>query len=156
MEQSDLLRMAIATLERLEVPYAIVGSFASSAWGESRFTQDIAIVIRVDQRSIEQLCDAFSGDEFYVSRIAAQEAVKLNGQFNILNPESGNKIDFMIAGRSKRASSQLLHDQVQCKQKPRRMTVAIVPIINSPIVAGSGICNGITATSSTSTPEIIS
>ena len=29
MEQSDLLKMAIATLERLQVPYAIVGSLAA-------------------------------------------------------------------------------------------------------------------------------
>ncbi|MEX2169871.1 MAG: hypothetical protein WD851_11220 [Pirellulales bacterium] len=107
MEQSDLLRLAIATLERLKIVYAVVGSMASSAWGESRFTQDIDIVIQVDQRSVGLLCDAFAGDEFYVSRTAAIESVQQSGQFNVLNPESGNKIDFMIAGGSKWESAQL-------------------------------------------------
>src|SRR5690606_24706532 len=103
--------MAIATLERLQVPYAIVGSFGSSAWGESRFTQDIDIVIRVDQLSVSLLCDAFGGDEFYVSRAAALEAVRSEGQFNVLNPESGNKIDFIICGRSKWADAQIARRQ---------------------------------------------
>ncbi len=44
MEQIDLLRHAVEALERMSVPYVVVGSFASIACGESRFTQDIDIV----------------------------------------------------------------------------------------------------------------
>ena len=35
--------------------------------------------------------------EFYVSRAAAREAVARQGQFNVIHPASGNKIDFMLA-----------------------------------------------------------
>jgi hypothetical protein len=45
MEQIDILRHTVDVLERLAVPYLIVGSFASIAYGESRFTQDIDVVI---------------------------------------------------------------------------------------------------------------
>jgi hypothetical protein len=37
MEQIDILRHAVESLERMNVPYLVVGSFASIAYGESRF-----------------------------------------------------------------------------------------------------------------------
>lgn len=107
MEQSDLLRLAIETLEELEIPYALVGSFASGVWGESRFTQDIDIVIQVDPQTVESLCAAFSPDEFYVSRAAALDAVRTGQQFNVIHPASGNKIDFMIASNSPWGRAQI-------------------------------------------------
>ncbi|HEY3394775.1 MAG TPA: sugar phosphate isomerase/epimerase family protein [Lacipirellulaceae bacterium] len=36
MEQTDLLKRAVEIIDELSIPYAIVGSFASGAWGESR------------------------------------------------------------------------------------------------------------------------
>lgn len=107
MEQTDLLRLAIETLERLEIPYALVGSFASGAWGESRFTQDIDIVVDLQPDQVVLLCEAFSPPKFYVSGAAAQEAVQQRGQFNVIHPASGNKIDFLIAGTTPWAVAQL-------------------------------------------------
>lgn len=37
MEQLDILRHAVEALERMKVPYIVVGSIASIAYGESRF-----------------------------------------------------------------------------------------------------------------------
>lgn len=107
MDQIDLLRLTAETLDRLSIRYAVVGSYASSAWGEPRMTQDIDIVIEVDVFDAERLCDAFSADEFYVSKTAAHDAVERQSQFNLLLPASGNKIDFMIAGDSDWARRQL-------------------------------------------------
>jgi hypothetical protein len=42
-----------------------------------------------------------------VSEFAAHEAVAGHGQFNIIHPASGNKIDFMIAGVNDWAASQI-------------------------------------------------
>lgn len=107
MEQSDLLRLAAGTLERLGIPYAIVGSFASSIWGESRLTQDIDVVVDLSSQRAAQLCSEFPAAEFYVSQAAAQEAVACSGQFNVIHPASGNKIDFMVAGQTDWAIAQL-------------------------------------------------
>ena len=41
MEQNELLRLTLHVLEGLEVPYALVGSYGSSIFGEPRFTRDI-------------------------------------------------------------------------------------------------------------------
>lgn len=98
MEQSDLLKYAATQLQRLEIKYAVVGSFASSVWGESRLTQDIDIVVDLKPADIPGICAAFPDPEFYVSPSAAQEAVADSSQFNVINPSSGNKIDFMVSG----------------------------------------------------------
>jgi predicted nucleotidyltransferase len=45
MEQADVVRFTLDVLDRLGIEYAIVGSFASIAYGEPRFTRDIDILI---------------------------------------------------------------------------------------------------------------
>jgi hypothetical protein len=40
MEQIGILRHAVEALDHMDVPYSVMGSFASIAYGESRFTQD--------------------------------------------------------------------------------------------------------------------
>ena len=107
MDQLDLLRLAADTLDRLDVRYAVVGSFASGAWGEPRLTQDIDVVVEIDVFDAESICNAFGSAEFYVSKTAAHEAVSARGQFNLLHPASGNKIDFMIADDSPWSRAQL-------------------------------------------------
>lgn len=97
MEPSDLLRLVAGTLERLGIQYLVTGSMASIAYGEPRFTNDIDIVVRLTIDQARALCDALSPEGFYLSIEAAQEAVRLHGQFNAIHPESGLKIDFMVA-----------------------------------------------------------
>ncbi len=97
MEQSDLLRQLVSVLEELDLTYVLVGSIASGAYGEPRLTQDIDVVVKLPAEQVAELCEAFSGREYYISREAAQEAVRLGKQFNVIHPASGNKIDFLIA-----------------------------------------------------------
>jgi hypothetical protein len=97
MDQADLLRHALAVLESQQLTYMLVGSYASSIYGEPRFTHDIDIVVNLTADAVNRLCSAFPSPEFYVSPIAAREAVSTRGQFNVIHPASGNKIDFMIA-----------------------------------------------------------
>jgi hypothetical protein len=107
VDQIELLKFTIQALERLKIPYAVVGSFASGIWGESRFTQDIDILVALKLDDVPLLCAAFPSDDFYVSQAAANEAVARHGQFNVIHPTSGNKIDFMIAGDSPWVQAQL-------------------------------------------------
>lgn len=98
MDQIDLLRYLVKTLDRLGISYMVVGSLASGAYGEPRMTQDIDVVIDADEQQIIGLCQAFSSDEFYVNQEAALAARRRGGQFNIIHSTSGNKIDLLIAG----------------------------------------------------------
>jgi predicted nucleotidyltransferase len=95
--QGELLKTVVAVLESQSITYMIVGSFASTVYGEPRFTLDIDIVVDLQSGQLEALCDAFPAGEFYLSRPAADEAVRKRRQFNVIHPGSGNKIDFMVA-----------------------------------------------------------
>src|SRR5688572_5139941 len=105
-------------MEDLNIPY-MVGSFASGVYGEPRFTHDIDIVIAPTPQQLEQLCNRFPPEEYYVSLDAARDALRGRGQFNVIHPGSANKIDFMIArddawGREqvlRRARVRLLPDR---------------------------------------------
>lgn len=96
MELTEFLRHAVETLDRLGVPYVVVGSIASIAYGESRFTQDIDIVAAFRPEHVPGLLAAFPPDQFYVSEPAAREAIRIGSQFNLIHPGSGNKIDFIL------------------------------------------------------------
>jgi hypothetical protein len=107
MEQSDLLRKLATSLEKLGIEYVVVGSTASIAYGEPRFTNDIDVVVNLSLKHVAPLCAEFPGPEFYVSQPAVQSAVSKQFQFNILHPSSGYKIDCIVAGADEFARSEL-------------------------------------------------
>jgi predicted nucleotidyltransferase len=94
-------------LEEQGITYLLVGSLASGAYGEPRLTHDIDVVVELRPDQAAKLCKAFPSPEYYVSEKAAQEAVAAGGQFNVIHPASGNKIDFMIARRDAWGRSQI-------------------------------------------------
>jgi hypothetical protein len=97
MEQPELLQYAVGVLEARQLSYMLVGSLASGVFGEGRLTNDIDIVVELTLAKVDDLCRAFPSPEYYVSSEAATKAVARQGQFNVIHPTSGNKIDFMIA-----------------------------------------------------------
>jgi hypothetical protein len=106
VEQPDLLRLTIEVLESQGIAYLLVGSLASGVYGEPRLTHDIDLVVEIGPDQVDSLCAAFNPDEFYVSAPAARRAASRGGQFNVIHPASGNKIDFMIARKDPWGRSQ--------------------------------------------------
>jgi len=97
MEQSDLLRHTVESLEKLKIPYFITGAVASIAYGEPRLTNDIDIVADISERDIPKLKRCFPEDDFYFDEETAGRAVRSRFQFNIIHPASGLKIDVMVS-----------------------------------------------------------
>lgn len=132
MRQIELLAFVVDVLERLQISYALVGSYASTAWGEPRMTRDVDILVQLPSRHVAQLCSAFPPDDFYLSHRAVEEAVKFRSQFNLIHPNSGNKIDFMIAGDGDWATSQLA----------RRRRVAFSPAVSAFVASPEDVILG--------------
>jgi hypothetical protein len=103
MEQSELLRKIAATFDALGARYVIVGSMASIAYGEPRFTNDIDVVVDLLPGHVDALCAAFPSPEYYLSRPAVVSAFAKRFQFNILHPSSGMKIDCIIPSTGEHA-----------------------------------------------------
>jgi len=72
------------------------GSLASSVHGAPRTTQDLDFVIAVTPSDFDRLLSEFPPDKFYVSRDAALQALRRSAMFNVVDLESGWKIDFII------------------------------------------------------------
>jgi hypothetical protein len=96
----ELLQMVIEVFERLQIRYLVTGSVAAMAYGEPRLTNDIDIVAGVENRHVPGLIAAFPREEFYVSEGMILEAIDHRGQFNIIHPASGLKVDVIICGNT--------------------------------------------------------
>lgn len=93
---ADVLRRVVEKLAVAEVPYMLTGSFASAAYGTPRATQDIDLVIAPKAGTLMRLLTQFPENEYYVSREAALDAYARESLFNVVDFETGWKVDFVI------------------------------------------------------------
>ncbi len=98
MEIENLLTKISDILENLKIPYIITGGMAVSVWGRPRYTADIDIVVEIIPQNINSLAkNLLSVDkDVYVSEDAIKEALKNEGEFNFIHPQSGLKVDFWV------------------------------------------------------------
>lgn len=92
----ELLQEIVEVLEHLQIPYLVTGAIASMAYGEPRLTNDIDIVAAIEEQHIKGLISAFPPDDFYISEDMIRDAIHHHGQFNIIHPASGLKVDVII------------------------------------------------------------
>jgi len=87
----------VQTLEALGIRYAIVGSIASSLWGEPRATHDVDLVVMLSTDDLPALQSAFPWPEYYLDEVAASEAIVRRDEFNVLAVDEGVKVDIWPA-----------------------------------------------------------
>jgi hypothetical protein len=95
MTDAELLEHVARRLNQCSVPFMVVGSVASSYHGEPRVSYDIDLVIDATAEQVEQFVASF-GPPFYVSDIAARQAVRRRGMFNVIHPECRCKVDLIL------------------------------------------------------------
>ena len=91
----ELLQKAAHFFERIGVTYRIVGSMASIAYGEARFTNDIHILVDLRMDHCNSIELEFPHPEYYVSVETVREAIRDRRQFNIIHIPSGLKLDIV-------------------------------------------------------------
>jgi len=82
-------------LDKLNIAYVIGGSFASSAYGAVRFTQDADITVQSFSSVAEQFYEILKSD-FYISKEAMYQALQSRTSFNIIHLTTAFKIDIFI------------------------------------------------------------
>lgn len=92
----DFFDRLIAALERAEVPYMVTGSYASSAHGTPRATNDIDIVIAPTEAQLWELMREFPGDQYYADEDDAFDALATKSQFNVVDFATTWKADLII------------------------------------------------------------
>lgn len=74
----------------------VVGSLASSFHAEPRTTQDIDIVIDPTPESLRRFVEDLPRPELYADTDAAAEALDRRTSFNVIEADSGWKVDLLI------------------------------------------------------------
>jgi hypothetical protein len=81
-----------AALDRLAVPYAVVGSVASSARGSYRATEDIDLLARISPQQLAQLALAL-GQDWYADADQIRDALSAGRAFNVIYIPFSQKVD---------------------------------------------------------------
>lgn len=98
-EQEQALTALVNVLERLDIPYLVGGSVASSIYGVPRMTRDVDIVAFIASEHVVHLVEALQ-DSFYVDASAVRDAISRRDCFNVIHLASVVKIDVFIADSS--------------------------------------------------------
>jgi hypothetical protein len=88
----------VAALDRLGVPYFLTGSIASGIYGAYRATADADIVAALGDAQVDDLVRLL-GDRFYADAAMMHDAIQHQGSFNVLDLQTGFKVDVFIPQR---------------------------------------------------------
>jgi hypothetical protein len=96
MSDTIPLGRVVALLDGAGIPHMLTGSFASTFHGPPRSTRDIDLVVDPEKESLERFLSSIAPDLYYVSAPAAREALARRGQFNLIDLETGWKVDLIV------------------------------------------------------------
>lgn len=85
----------VHVLDRLGIPYMVVGGFAAIFYGEPRLTIDVDIVVKMGPEQLKPFVEAFPAPEYYASEEGILDSLRRNLPFNVIHPSTGAKIDFI-------------------------------------------------------------
>ncbi len=97
IDLARILRTVVTALEDADVDYVVVGSTAAAAWGVARATRDVDLVVVLDTDQLDTLLTALHQADLYVPVDRAREAAQAGGTFNVLDPDTGGKVDLFVA-----------------------------------------------------------
>jgi hypothetical protein len=96
MSSGGIFREITTALNQAQIPYMVVGSFASNLYGTARGTQDIDVVISATPDQIQTLLKSLPKTIYYFDLDAALEACRHKSMFNVLDMVKGWKVDFIF------------------------------------------------------------
>lgn len=88
-------------LNRLDLQWMAVGSVASTSYGEFRTTNDVDLILVLNEGGAARLAGVFPDSEFYcppVDVIALEASRPERGHFNLIHHETAFKADIYLAG----------------------------------------------------------
>jgi hypothetical protein len=90
--RADAFKRVLEVLDRLEIPYLVGGSLASSAYGIPRATMDADLVADVRLDQVAEFASELTAD-FYADPDMMKDALQRGRSFNLIHYDSSFKID---------------------------------------------------------------
>ena len=97
----DELTQFVVRLEATGAPYMVTGATAAILYGQPRVTNDLDVVLSLDDQTRGALLRAFPETDFYVppeSVIRTEQARTQRGHFNLIHHDTGYKADIYLTG----------------------------------------------------------
>jgi hypothetical protein len=101
------IRWLTGLLDEIGIEHMVVGSFASSAHGVPRTTQDIDVVFDPSPESLARFLAAIDLERYYVDTDTARDALRRRGMFNVIDAVTGWKIDLIVRKNTPHAREEL-------------------------------------------------
>lgn len=95
MTTQEIVRQVIDALEQLGVPYMLVGSFSSNAYGVARNTQDADFVIQLTGIPIEQIVSRL-GPKFRLEPQMSFETITATSRYLLEIPGEGFTVELFL------------------------------------------------------------
>ena len=95
MDVVDIALKVTEALERCRIGYFLGGSLASSFQGEPRATNDVDLVVDLQEGQVEALAAALGAD-FDIDDVALRRAAAERSSWNVIYLPSATKIDLFI------------------------------------------------------------
>lgn len=89
---ADALARLLEILDRVEIPYFVGGSVASSAHGVPRATMDVDLVADLKSDQVDEFV-ALLGKDFYAAPHVIKEALARGQSFNLIHFATAYKFD---------------------------------------------------------------
>ncbi len=86
-------------LEAVGGAYMVVGAFGASAYGLSRATHDVDIIVDLDDAACEALAARFPPPRYYADPQQMRDSIRLGIMFNIIDGSLGVKADLVPLSR---------------------------------------------------------
>ena len=86
-------------LEAVKAAYMVVGAFGASAYGLSRSTHDVDIIVDLDSAACEVLAARFPPPRYYADPQQMRDSIRLGIMFNIIDGSLGVKADLVPLAR---------------------------------------------------------
>lgn len=93
-------------LSDLGIRFVIVGSYASSAHGQARSTQDVDFIADLPPECVDQMYEALH-ETHYIDTDSIRRAIRERRSFNVIHLATMLKIDVFVAGKHGFAQRQL-------------------------------------------------
>jgi hypothetical protein len=123
-EAIEALLLVVAALEKLDVKYVVGGSYASSAHGDARSTNDIDILAAISVKQARALAAELK-DKFYADELAIEHAVKAKQHFNVIDTDTMFKVDIFPSKRTEFEKQELERRQIAIIDPDRKATAFV-------------------------------
>ncbi|MEA3349090.1 MAG: hypothetical protein U9Q82_00550 [Chloroflexota bacterium] len=85
----------LQALDQIDAPYMIVGSFAGYAFGITRATLDIDIIVALKEEHFDALSEKFPLPRYYADPVMIRNSVRMGIMFNLIDTQEGVKADLV-------------------------------------------------------------